>query len=45
MYLNGKRIVFKGTNRHDFCAESGRAISEDKIRRDLLTMKLSLIHI
>jgi len=44
MYLNGKRIVFKGTNRHDFCAESGRAISEDKIRRDLLTMKRNNIN-
>ncbi len=39
MYLNGKRIVFKGVNRHDFCAETGRAVTEEKIRRDLITMK------
>ena len=39
MQLNGKRIVFKGTNRHDYCAESGRAVTPEKIRRDLITMK------
>ena len=39
MRLNGQRIVFKGANRHDFCAETGRAITPEKIRRDLLTMK------
>ncbi|MFR5853509.1 MAG: glycoside hydrolase family 2 TIM barrel-domain containing protein [Lachnospiraceae bacterium] len=27
MCLNGKRIVFKGANRHDFCAERGRAVT------------------
>lgn len=42
--INGKRIVFKGANRHDFCAESGRAIPEEKIRRDLLTMKRNNIN-
>ncbi len=39
MYLNGRRIVFKGVNRHDFCAETGRAVTAEKIRRDLVTMK------
>ncbi|MBQ8973898.1 MAG: DUF4981 domain-containing protein [Clostridia bacterium] len=39
MYLNGKRIVFKGVNRHDYCAETGRAVPEEKLRRDLITMK------
>ena len=39
MLINGKRIVFKGTNRHDFCAETGRAVPPEKIRRDLVTMK------
>ncbi len=39
MCLNGRRIVFKGVNRHDFCAETGRAITPEKIRRDLVTMK------
>ncbi|MBR5287429.1 MAG: DUF4981 domain-containing protein [Clostridia bacterium] len=44
MHLNGKRIVFKGTNRHDFCAETGRAITVEKIRRDLLIMKRNNIN-
>lgn len=44
MQLNGQRIVFKGTNRHDFCAESGRAVPREKILRDLLTMKRNNIN-
>ena len=44
MKLNGKRIVFKGTNRHDYCAETGRAVTEEKIRRDLITMKRNNIN-
>ena len=39
MCLNGRRIVFKGTNRHDYCAETGRVVTAEKIRRDLITMK------
>ena len=44
LLLNGVRIVFKGTNRHDFCAETGRAVGAEKIRRDLLTMKRNNIN-
>ncbi len=44
MCLNGQRIVFKGVNRHDFCAQSGRAIKPEMIRRDLLTMKRNNIN-
>ena len=44
MCLNGKRIVFKGANRHDFCAERGRAVTAEHIRRDLLTMKRNNIN-
>lgn len=44
MLLNGRRIVFKGVNRHDFCAETGRAVTPEKIRRDLLTMKRNNIN-
>lgn len=29
MYLNGKRIIFKGVNRHEFNAKTGRAITEE----------------
>jgi len=39
MYLNGKRIVFNGVNRHEFCSESGRVVSDEDTRRDILTMK------
>ncbi len=44
MYLNGQRIVFKGTNRHDYCAETGRAVTPEKIRRNLITMKRNNIN-
>ncbi len=44
MQLNGKRIVFKGVNRHDFSADVGRAVTDDMIRRDLLTMKRNNIN-
>ena len=44
MYLNGKRIVFRGVNRHEFCCESGRVINEDIIRTDLVTMKRNNIN-
>ena len=44
MHLNGRRIVFKGVNRHDFCCEKGRAVTPDVIRRDLLTMKRNNIN-
>ncbi len=44
MLLNGRRIVFKGVDRHDFCAESGRAVPEWKVRRDLITMKRNNIN-
>ena len=39
MYLNGRRIVFNGVNRHEFCSESGRVVSEEDTLKDVLTMK------
>lgn len=39
MLLNGKRIVFKGVNRHEFSCDKGRAISEEDILADLLLLK------
>lgn len=39
MQLNGKRIVFKGVNRHEFSSVTGRYVSEDELRKDLMTMK------
>ena len=44
MMLNGKRIVFNGTNRHDFSADRGRAITEEEIRKDIITMKRNNIN-
>jgi beta-galactosidase len=37
--VNGKRILFQGSNRHDNHPRLGRAISLDWVRRDLLQMK------
>lgn len=37
--INGRRLVFKGVNRQDYCGETGRAVPLDKLRRDLLAMK------
>lgn len=39
MLLNGKRIVFKGVNRHEFSGKSGRVVSREELVQDLLTMK------
>ncbi len=39
MCLNGKRIVFKGVNRHEFSSISGRVLREEEIWQDLITMK------
>jgi beta-galactosidase len=37
--VNGKRVLFQGSNRHDNHPRLGRAISLDLVRRDLLQMK------
>lgn len=39
MCLNGKRIVFKGVNRHEFSSKNGRVSSMEELRQDLITMK------
>ncbi len=39
LYLNGRRIVLKGCNRHSFWPESGRCLSETVHRLDIETMK------
>ena len=44
MHLNGKRIVFKGVNRHEFDCRSGRVVPEEVTRRDILTMKRNNIN-
>ncbi|MCQ2458684.1 MAG: DUF4981 domain-containing protein [Clostridia bacterium] len=42
--VNGRRVVFKGVNRHDFCGETGRYVPEEKVRQALITMKRNNIN-
>lgn len=44
MELNGKRIVFKGVNRHEFSCNKGRAITEEEMLQDILIMKQNNIN-
>lgn len=44
MCLNGKRIVFKGVDRHEFSAERGRAITEEDMLSDIVMMKRNNIN-
>ena len=44
MTLNGKRIVFKGVNRHEFSSVTGRHVSEEELIKDLKTMKQNNIN-
>ena len=39
MHLNGKRIVFKGVNRHEFNCEKGRAITVEDMLWDIKFFK------
>lgn len=39
MKLNGKRIVFKGVNRHEFSSRTGRVVNAAELWQDLVTMK------
>ncbi|MBQ0987003.1 DUF4981 domain-containing protein [Streptomyces sp. F63] len=37
--VNGRRILLRGVNRHEFHPVTGRAVDPDTMRRDLLLMK------
>ncbi|MHA6482057.1 beta-galactosidase, LacZ type [Paenibacillus sp. strain BS8-2] len=39
MTINGKRIVFKGVNRHEFNPRTGRAITKEDMLWDIQTIK------
>lgn len=39
MTINGKRIVFKGVNRHEFNPRTGRAITKEDMLWDIRTIK------
>ncbi len=39
LYYNGKRIILKGTNRHEFSCDTGRAVSKELMIKDIEIMK------
>ena len=39
LYLNGKRVLFKGANRHEMQPESGYSVTLEGMRRDALLMR------
>ena len=44
MHLNGKRILFKGVNRHEFNSRRGRAITKEDMLWDIQTLKQNNIN-
>lgn len=44
MLLNGKRIVFKGANRHEFSSVTGRVPNYEELLKDIVTMKQNNIN-
>ena len=44
MCLNGKRIVFKGVNRHEFSSITGRVPNREEIIKDIVVMKQNNIN-
>ncbi|HAX74085.1 MAG TPA: beta-galactosidase [Firmicutes bacterium] len=39
MHINGKRIVFRGVNRHEFSATHGRAVTNEEMEWDVKFLK------
>lgn len=37
--LNGRRLIVRGVNRHEFHSERGRAVTVEDMRRDIVLMK------
>jgi beta-galactosidase len=37
--INGRRTLLRGVNRHDIDADTGRVVSEERMRHDILLMK------
>ena len=44
MCLNGKRIIFRGVNRHEFSCDRGRAISREDMLKDISILKANNIN-
>ncbi|MFO1487948.1 MAG: glycoside hydrolase family 2 TIM barrel-domain containing protein [Verrucomicrobiota bacterium] len=48
LYVNGRRVILKGANRHSFWPESGRCLSEAVHRLDIETLKdanMNAVHV
>lgn len=39
VYLNGRRLLVRGVNRHDFCCQTGRTVSRDWMVKEITEMK------
>ncbi len=44
MKINGKRIIFKGVNRHEFSSLRGRVPNREEMVQDIITMKRNNIN-
>jgi len=44
MTINGKRIIFKGVDRHEFSAEGGRVVTREEMLWDIKTFKRNNIN-
>lgn len=42
--VNGKRVLFNGTNRHEFSARTGRTVTTEEMIEDILLMKRNNIN-
>ena len=37
--LNGKRLVIRGVDRHEFCPETGRVVTREYMEKEIAVMK------
>ena len=37
--LNGRRLVIRGVDRHEFCPESGRTVAREYMKKEIMAMK------
>lgn len=44
MKLNGKRLIFKGVNRHEWSSKNGRAVTKEEMIHDITLMKQNNIN-
>lgn len=44
LLLNGRAILFNGVNRHDFCCDTGKALTREQLLEDVLIMKRNNIN-